>query len=293
MSDANADPSRIWGPRPLVRISRAELPPALRDTTRYDHADVVGDVATLTQPCIGIVGTRNLNSRQGEDVRAVVEDIVRSVGRPVVSGGALGVDRIAHEVALEAGVPTVVILASGIERAGPAAHHDLFRQIADGGGAVVGFGPPTRRPFRGCFLARNRTIAAMAEAVVVAAAPKRSGALSTAAAARGMGRPVLAVPGPARAVAWEGCHQLLRDGARICTGPEDVLKALGEASQGRLELPRPPARRLAPVDDQARALWEELQAGGTFDAAARAIGVDAAVAQTLLLELQLAGYDGV
>ncbi len=282
--------SRLWGDRPRQTVARDLLPPAYRDATDYPSVDIVGAPDVLRLPAIAIVGTRALPVRHVRWVGEVISDVVTACGRVVVSGGANGVDAIAHRAAVDAGLPSVVVLASGVERAGPASNRPLFHSVVDAGGAVLGFGEAGRRPFKGCFLKRNVSIAAAAQLVVVAAAPTTSGALSTAAAARRMGIPVLAVPGPALDPVFAGCHHLIRTGARICTGGPDALSALGEAAQMKIPMGTP-ARPA--VEERATRLFEGLNAGRSVDEMTRDLGVSAQEAQRLLLELRLAGFQGV
>src|SRR5450756_1961145 len=158
-------------------------------------------------------------------------------GWTVVSGGAYGIDAVAHRAALAAGGTTVAFLAGGVDRLYPAGNATLLAAIQESGGSLVSEVPPGSVPSKVRFLQRNRLIAAASRATVVVEAAWRSGALSTATHAAGLLRPVGAVPGPVTSAASAGCHRLLRDGCAVCV--TDAADAL-------------PLRRPAPVESIAR-----------------------------------------
>jgi DNA processing protein len=179
-----------------------------------------------------------------------------------------------------------VVIAGGLLHPSPAGNTDGFRKLVASGGVVVSDRSPTRTPHRRDFVRRNSLIAALADAVVVAAAPERSGALETARVARKLGVPVLAVPGMFDDPTFAGCHQLIRDGASVCTRPSDVTDALG--IQPVLQLERPnPGPPLA-LSSAARQLLKCLERGLGMDEVVRG-GLSAADAQVAFLELELAG----
>ena len=198
-----------------------------------------------------------------------------SAGVTVVSGAAFGIDTAAHRAALQAGgeadPPTVAVLACGIDRAYPEANRALLDAIG-AVGAVVSEYPPGTTPARHRFLVRNRIIAALGAGTVVVEAGRRSGTLSTAAAADQLGRVVMAVPGPVTSAMSVGCHLLLADRfAQLVTGPADVLAALGRVSgAGIVSRPLPGTDPRHPTDgldgDTAR-VYEALPGRGTVTAA--------------------------
>jgi len=183
-------------------------------------------------PACALVGTR-ASTPYGERVARVLADGLVRAGVVVVSGLARGIDGIAHAATLSAGGTTVAVLGCGIDVVYPPEHGGLYEEIA-ARGAIVSELLPGAAPKPGHFLRRNRIVAALARAVVVVEAGVPSGALGTAAASRELGRPVLAVPGPIERRS-EGCHRLLREGADVCEGVIDVLRALklvGNAADG-------------------------------------------------------------
>lgn len=185
-----------------------------------------GDLAELTARSVAVVGTRAA-SEYGSYVAGELAAGLADRGYTVVSGAAYGIDAAAHRGALAGGGATVALLACGVDVAYPRGHAGLLARIAEQG-LLVSEHPPATAPFRSRFLQRNRLIAALTGATVVVEAALRSGALSTAAHAVRLGRPVLAVPGPVTSAGSAGCHQLIREFAAVLvTGLEDVLEVVG------------------------------------------------------------------
>ena len=204
-------------------------------------------LAQLPGNGVTMVGSR-ASSAYGQRVAGEMAHELAYRGLTVISGAAFGIDTAAHRAALHAGrdihqlaapagsVPysvrpdTVAVLACGIDRAYPEANRALLDAIADQG-AVVSEYPPGTTPARHRFLVRNRLIAAFGAGTVVVEAGRRSGTLSTAAAAEQLGRLVMAVPGPVTSALSVGCHLLLSDRfAQLVTGADDVLAALGRSA---------------------------------------------------------------
>jgi DNA processing protein len=173
------------------------------------------------------VGTRTPDPEAFEFARDLAFELGQA-GCVVLSGGARGVDAAAHQGALDAGAPTVAVLATGLTSAYPPTHGPLFGRIAEQG-ALLTESDDDAAPHAFLFLRRNAVLAALAKVVVVVQAPVRSGALSTAAHARRLGRVVLAVPWAPFDVRGRGGVGLLRGGAGVCTSSKDVLSvpALG------------------------------------------------------------------
>lgn len=192
----------------------------------------IGDVAHLA-PSVGValVGARAA-SAYGEHVATELAAESAASGIAVISGAAYGIDGAAHRGALASGGSTVAVLAGGVERPYPAGHRDLIDRIARRG-VVVAEVPCGSAPTKWRFLARNRVIAALADATVVVEAGWRSGALNTAHHAAELGRPLGAVPGPVTSASSAGCHRLLRDAGAICiTGAADLRELVGIGSAG-------------------------------------------------------------
>jgi DNA processing protein len=183
------------------------------------------DLGAVVDGAVALIGARACTG-YGERVAADLAAGVGAQGRCVVSGGAYGIDAVAHRAALTTSGGTVAVLAGGVDRFYPVGNARLLRAVVDGSGAVVSEVPPGGVPSRSRFLQRNRVIAALAGATVVVEAAWRSGALSTAGHAARLLRPVGAVPGPVTSAASAGCHRLLRDGAAICVTDVDEVMEL-------------------------------------------------------------------
>ena len=244
---------------------------------------VCGDLAGLARTCVAIVGTRAATP-QG---RRLAYDFAADLGRAgccVLSGLALGIDAAAHEGALAAAAPTIGVLGGGHGHFFPARNRGLAERMLAAGGAVLSPYPPEQRAHPGQFLQRNGVVAALADAVVVIEAPARSGALNTAGWAAGR-IPVLAVPGDVDRKHVQGCLALIRDGATLARGPEDVLEALGRPS-----LPLQAATTSATADPVCDSLLRALDEGRhQFDEIVAASGVSAAAALAALALLELQG----
>ena len=175
-----------------------------------------------------VVGARAATS-YGVTVAGELAAGLADRGWAVVSGGAYGIDAAAHRGALAADGVTVAVLACGVDVAYPRGHAALLERVATDG-VVVSELPPGCHPTKSRFLTRNRLIAALSRATVVVEAAHRSGALNTAAAARQLHRPVLAVPGPITSPLSSGVHRLLRrfrEETVVVTGADDIVEELG------------------------------------------------------------------
>jgi DNA processing protein len=154
-----------------------------------------------------------------------------------VSGGAFGIDGAAHRATLASDGITVAVLAGGIDVPYPSGHSALLHRIGRYGLLITEY-PPGVRPARHRFLTRNRLVAAVGGASVVVEAGLRSGAASTAAWARALGRVVAAVPGPVTSSASAGCHVLLRGGAELVTRADDIVEFVGHIGELAADEPR-------------------------------------------------------
>jgi len=240
---------------------------------------------------ISIVGARAA-SAYGSHVGTEMAAALAERGWAVVSGGAFGIDSCAHRGALAADGVTVAVLASGLDYGYPKGHFELFEAIA-AQGVLVSEMPPDRRPTRPGFLVRNRVIAALSRGTVVVEAALRSGTFSTAARARDLCRPLMAVPGPVTSAMSAGCHEIIREwGAVLVTGARDVLEhvaPVGEELGGARRGPAVPRDDLDPV---TRAVLEAVpsRAGSGPASIAVSAGVDLDTAIRCLGSLAAAGF---
>lgn len=201
-----------------------------------------GDPAVLQRPAVAVVGARVASAAGQRFARGLASDLGRA-GYVVASGMARGIDASAHEGALPSG--TVAVLGGGIDDIYPPEHRDLYGRIVEAG-CVVSENEPGRTAVARDFPRRNRIIAGLSRAVVVVEAELRSGSLITARLAAEQGREVLAVPGSPLDPRARGANDLLRQGAAICEGIDDVLRAL-QTLPGLGE-PDPPAFADMPAD---------------------------------------------
>ncbi|MEY4391172.1 MAG: DNA-protecting protein DprA [Actinomycetota bacterium] len=175
---------------------------------------------------ISIVGSRNA-THYGQRVTADLVKTLTEERAAIVSGGALGIDAVAHRATLAMRGTTVAIMAGSLDNPYPAANLELFEQIAYTG-LVLSEMSPGSKPTRWRFLQRNRLIAALSEALVVTEAGWRSGSINSVNHATELGRPVFAVPGPITSPASAGCNRLIRDGqASLLVDVEDLPSELG------------------------------------------------------------------
>ena len=174
---------------------------------------------------VAIVGTRHASTYGRQQAERLAGGLARA-GLTIVSGLARGIDAAAHRGALKAGGRTLAILGSGVLNIYPPENGGLAAEIREQG-AVIAESPPNNEPISGSFPQRNRIITGMTLGVVVVEAAQRSGALISARLAMEQGREVFAVPGRIDSRTSHGCHQLIRDGAKLVESVDDVLEELG------------------------------------------------------------------
>lgn len=197
-------------------------------------------VSVLTR--VAVIGTRAVTPR-GAATTGEIAGALAARGVHMVSGGAYGVDVLAHRAALDHGTPTTLVSAAGIDRVYPTAHLEVFDAVSETG-AIVSEYPPREGVDPSRLLARNRLVAAMSRQLVIPEAGVRSGTLSTARWARRLHRPVLAVPAAPGAAA-RGCDRLIGEGhARPVRSVTDVLTALDETADPEPGHPRGDTPRL-------------------------------------------------
>ena len=209
----------------LITLDDAGYPARLRTLADPPPVLYVQGTAPAEEPAVAIVGARHASLYGVECAERLASDLA-ACGVTVVSGLARGIDAAAHRGALRAGGRTVAVLGSGLDRVYPPEHAELAAQVAARGALVSEF-PFGTPPVSHNFPRRNRVISGLALGVVVVEAGHRSGALITADCALEQGNEVFAVPGPMRSPTSQGTHALLKQGARLVTGAEDILEELG------------------------------------------------------------------
>lgn len=250
---------------------------------------VLGDAGVLHSRMVAVVGARNASAAGQRFARTLAHDLGQA-GFTIVSGLARGIDGAAHEGSLATG--TVAVLAGGVDDIYPSEHEGLYRQIAEKG-CVVSERPPGYRAQARDFPRRNRLISGLSLAVVVVEAELRSGSLITARMAAEQGREVLAVPGSPLDARARGTNDLIRQGAALCEGAEDVIRALEGLGAGLRE-PEPAAYVPTPSGEPDAALLKRVEAllsptPTAWDELARAAGAPGPLVYAALVELSLAG----
>ena len=247
-----------------------------------------GAVGLMARPCIGIVGAR-IASAGGQRIARGLAQQLGQAGHVVVSGLARGIDGAAHAGALDTG--TVAVLGGGVDDIYPPDNADLYAQIVERG-CIVSESPVGARAQARDFPRRNRIISGLSRGVIVVEAEIRSGSLITARLAGEQGRDVFAVPGSPLDPRSKGPNELLRQGAILCEGLEDVerafntLRTLREPDQANPFDGAP--------DDLDEALIEQVASllsptPTPRDELARALDVSIGTVAGALLELSLAG----
>lgn len=213
-----------------IRFRSPEYPPQL-----YDLASPptmlwsLGDLATLREPIVAIVGTRRATSYGLRVTRELGTAFARA-GACVVSGMALGIDGAAHRGALDAGGRTVAVLGTGVDRPYPRANLAIYREILEKG-LLLSEMAPGAPPHGGSFPNRNRIIAGLARLTIIVEAPFKSGALHTADFAIALNRTVGVVLGPIDSPQSAGSNLLVREGAHPITSIEDAITLAGLSPQ--------------------------------------------------------------
>jgi DNA processing protein len=251
---------------------------------------VIGEeaLADVTVRACSIVGTR-ASTAYGEHQAADLAAGLAEREVAVVSGGAFGIDGVAHRSTLASDGLTVAVLAGGIDVPYPSAHAGMLRRIGEQGLLVTEY-PPGIRPARHRFLTRNRLVAALSGATVVVEAGLRSGAANTASWAEALGRQVCAYPGPVTSSASSGCHVLIRNGAHLVTRVEEVVEEVGRMGELAPEQARPSSPLDGLTDVELRA-YDALPKRGarTVDQIAVAAGLRPIDLFGPLATLELAG----
>ena len=276
-------------PAPLSRI--ADPPPFLA---------ALGDLSLAAAPVVAIVGARNA-SAAGQRIAERLARALGEAGFTVVSGLARGIDTAAHRGALASG--TIAVLAGGIDRPYPPQNRALFDAMA-ADGLVLAENPPGFQARAQDFPRRNRLVAGLAAGVVVIEAAARSGSLITARLAAEEGRQVFAVPGSPLDPRNAGGHELIRNGATLTTGADDIAEALADsiapppsirpAPTRPVRAKSPPPAPAAPSAGNGREAEDSLLSAlgpvpVTVDELARRCHLSSGAVAAMLLDLELAG----
>ena len=208
----------------LRTLADPDYPALLREIAAPPPVLFVLGEGPLDVPCVGIVGPRRATD-YGQQVARQLARALTGEGFCIVSGMAAGVDSAAHRGALQGDGRTIAVLGCGVDVVYPAQNADLHRRLQTQGAVISEF-PLGAAPEPGSFPRRNRIISGLSLGVVVVEAPEHSGSLITAAHAVEQNREVFAVPGNVLNGRSAGCHRLIKDGAKLVEGVEDVLMEL-------------------------------------------------------------------
>lgn len=175
---------------------------------------------------LAVVGSRKATSYAKEALRQIIDEF-QNTDICIVSGLASGIDTTAHLAALDNGLKTIGVIASGFDFTYPAANKDLYKRIENGCGAVVTEYYPTFEPLKFRFPQRNRIVSGLSYGTLVAEASLKSGALITSNLTLEQGRELMCIPGLITNPNTQGIYKLLKNGATLVTCADDILEALG------------------------------------------------------------------
>jgi DNA processing protein len=279
-----------FGCRAVIQ-SDEEYPASLREI--YDPPIVLyvkGALSPKDNHAVAMVGSRQTTHYGIETARKLAYQLAY-VGVTVVSGGARGIDTAAHQGALAAKGRTVCILGTGINIVFPPENAELFARIAANGALLTQF-PFNRNGDRQTFAIRNRICAGMTLGTVVVEADLHSGALITANFATEYGRQVFAVPGRIDSPRSKGCHDLIKKGAKLCEGAEDILSEFEYLFPSSNKPPSPGETGVLPaleLSGNEQKVYAALKADDetTIDEAIRRSGLPSSAVSVALLSLEM------
>ena len=211
----------VWAPEYPALLREIPTPPL--------GLYVWGNVDVLSTPQIAIVGTRKPTPLGA----ALAGDFARGLGQAgltITSGLALGIDGYAHRGALDVGTPTIGVMATGIDHIYPYRHRGLAKDMTALGAVITEF-PLGSKPLGPCFPQRNRIISGLSKGVLVVEAAVKSGTLTTARHALEQNREIFAIPGSIKNAQTEGCHLLIKQGAKLVESLDDILIELSVVRQ--------------------------------------------------------------
>ncbi len=218
----------LWAEQPnnhLITLNNPLYPTLLKEI--HDPPPILfitGDPEIVSTPQLAMVGSRNPSISGKESAREFAYHLANS-GITITSGLAIGIDGICHKGALEADGLTIAVAGTGLDRVYPASQHQLAHTIAEHGALISEFPPGTEiRP--GNFPRRNRIISGLSLGTLVVEAAQKSGSLITARLASEQGREVFAIPGSIHNPLARGCHNLIRQGAKLVETAGDILEEL-------------------------------------------------------------------
>lgn len=273
---------------PLRQLVRDEFPPLLAEIPQPPKSLwAVGNLPPQDLPLLAVVGSRQYTTYG----KQVVESLIASLAGydiGIVSGLALGIDALAHEAALKAGLYTLAVPGSGLlERVlYPATNRRLALRIVEAGGGLLSELPPDTQAAQWTFPQRNRIMAGMCKATLLIEAGEKSGTLITARMAVDYNRELLVVPGSIFSPTSRGCHQFLKLGATLVTSAADILEAL---SIEQLETTAKAANEDT-LSPEALLVLTHLREPTDRDTLITRLGLSTAAANIVLMQVELEGH---
>lgn len=249
-------------------------------------ARVTRALVELSSVAVAVVGSRKASSYGRDVTERLVAGLVDG-GVTIVSGLALGIDAVAHKIAIECGGHTIGVLGNGLDQVYPSANRQLAKRMLESGKGVIISEYPLGYPARPeNFPHRNRIVSGLSLAVLVIEGTRKSGTLLTAAAAAKQGRDVFAVPGPITSVLAQAPNLLIKNGAKLVERVEDILEELNIKSKIQMTS----ARRVLPETEEEKKMMEILDTERLdVDSIVRISGLEAGVVLGALTSMELKG----
>ncbi len=267
----------------LVPITDDDYPELLRNI--FDPPLLLyckGDKALLKSKCIAVVGSRHPTEYGIEVTRKLTAELCE-VGYTIVSGFAQGIDSEAHLTAVRSGGRSIAVFGSGIDVIYPAGNKELYDELSASHLIITEF-PPGTKPFKTNFPRRNRIISGISTGVVVVEAGLNSGSLITASCAIEQGRDVFAVPGMITSSRSQGCHYLIKQGAKPIEGVEDIIEDFHVTKKNALNINN------LNLSDKEKLIVETLRSGRKhIDIIIESVKMPSSEATGILTNLELAG----
>ena len=288
--NAGIEAALNWAAQPgnrLLTLADSDYPHSLLSS---DDPPILlytkGDTTILNRPMLAVVGSRNATAQGVRDAMAFARAL-GDAGLTIVSGLALGIDAAAHRGALASTAATVAVIGTGADRLYPAKNEALARAIAEQGVVLSEF--PLGTPALGSnFPRRNRIIAGLGLGCLVVEAAPKSGSLITARLAAECGREVFAIPGSIHSPLSRGCHQLIRQGAKLVESAQDILEELSwESARTAAAATDPLSAARDSKEEQVLAVLGEAPCG--LDTLVARSGLTPADLLAMLLPMELAG----
>lgn len=269
----------------VTDVPKEQWPPLLSEIpqppSQLNHR---GQLPPGDLPLLSVVGSRQYTNYGAQAVSYLIEGL-RGYDVGIVSGLALGIDSLAHQAALRAGLYTLAIPGSGLNDTVlyPAVHKRLARNILDAGGGLLSEYEPDFKATKWSFPERNRLVCGISQATLVVEAAPKSGSLITARLATDYNRELLVVPGSIFSEKSKGTHQFLKLGATPITEPADILEVL------KLEIQKPPTTPDKTSNPDESAVLALLSEPKTRDEIVRELNLSTNAVSSLLMQMEING----